>query len=149
MSRSLFIVAILAVLAAVLYVASQSVTSSGTYDLKANVTELRLNDSKILIGISNDRDEINFGAVAENMTVKKFLDLQNNEETDAVIRLETSGSISPYVLFPQREFLLKSGEKREVEMRFDGAKIGYYEGTLAVDIITPKNRLLAPLSLWK
>jgi acyl-coenzyme A synthetase/AMP-(fatty) acid ligase len=74
----------LAIIGAVHY-GSQSEISVASYDMKANVTELRINDSKILVGVSNDDYELNFGVLSVNMSVEKFIDFKNNEPKEVVL----------------------------------------------------------------
>jgi len=119
------------------------------YKLKANVTELRINNSKLLLGISNDPTEFNFGVVPENVTVRKILNLKNNENFDSVIKISISGNISKYIKLENNDFILKSKENKQLMVTFNAARIGYYTGEMEIYLITPKYEFLAPLSLWK
>jgi hypothetical protein len=139
---------IFAIFLVLLYFPIQTEIKLVTYDLKVNVTDLRVNNSKILIGISGDPYEMNFGTLPENLSVKKFLDLKNNEKIEALIKLSIDGNISDFIEISDTNFILKNGEEKQVEIFFNGtARKGFYEGNLSIEILTPKYIFLAPFSL--
>lgn len=143
------IAAIVLVLAVVLFLSMQKDTSVTNYALKGNVTDLRVNDSKIIVGVSNDPNELNFGMVSVNMTVQKFIDLKNTESNDAFVKISKVGNISSFVNVGSENFALGSGENRTVGVIFNGTQKGYYNGVLTILVETPKYTILSPLSLWR
>jgi hypothetical protein len=143
------ILAILLVLAVVLFLSMQKDTSVTNYALKGNVTDLRVNDSKIIVGVSNDPNELNFGMVVVNMTVQKFIDLRNTESNEAFVEISKVGNISSFVNVDSESFILGSGENHTVSVTFNGTQKGYYNGELTVTVETPKYLILSPLSLWR
>lgn len=140
---------IILVLAILLIFAIQKNLDITVYKLKANVTELRINNSRLLLSISNDPTEFNFGIIPENLTVKKILNLKNNENFDSIIEISISGNISKYIKLENTNFILKSKKSKQLDVIFNATKIGYYTGEMKIYIITPKYEFLAPLSLWK
>ena len=147
--KPIFVSIIVLFIVVIIVLAMQTNTNIVKYKLKANVTELRVNDSKLLLGISNDQTEFNFGVVPENITVKKILNLKNNENFDSLIKIYINGDISDYIYVGEENFVLKSKEGKQIEIIFNATKIGYYTGEIEVYITTPKYGFLAPLSLWK
>ncbi|MBN2094424.1 MAG: hypothetical protein JW727_00095 [Candidatus Aenigmarchaeota archaeon] len=136
-------------LIAVLVLGASAKVQETTYPLKANVTELRLNDSKILIGVSNDADQLDFGVVSVNMSVQKELDIRNFEKVPAKVIISRSGNIAPMVSVSESSIVLSGGETRKVFIEFNATEKGEYSGVLTMVVRTPKYAILAPLSLWK
>ena len=149
MKKKLILLAIAIFLIITIVLSTQTNLNIVKYKLKANVTELRINNSKLLLGISNDPTEFNFGIVPENITVKKILNLKNNENFDSLIEIHIDGNISDYIKVEEENFLLKGKENKQIDITFNATKIGYYTGEVEVYITTPKYEFLAPLSLWK
>jgi len=147
--KPIFVSIVVLFIVVIIVLATQTNTNLVKYKLKANVTELRINNSKLLLGISNDPTEFNFGIVPENITVKKILNLKNNENFDSLIEIHIDGNISDYIKVEEENFLLKGKENKQIDITFNATKIGYYTGEVEVYITTPKYEFLAPLSLWK
>ncbi len=133
----------------ILYMSMQNDVKRVEYDLKANVTDIRINDSKMLLGVSNDINELNFGAIPVNVSPQKFLDLKNNEPTQVLIEIHIDGNISEYIGLTDENFILDSGDAKQVGLTFYATKKGIYKGKIYVDAIIPTYKSLAFISLWK
>ena len=118
------------------------------YPLRANVTPLRIADSKIKVGVSVETDELNFGVVSENLTVRKFINLKNNDKVPVKMCMPSYGNIKQYVLLSKDNFILKEGQAVEVEIAFNATKVGLYSGELDVIAIKPKHPFLANFLGW-
>lgn len=151
MNKKLLVVVCICVIGVgiIISLSMQNNIKTVTYNLKANVTELRINNSKMLIGVSNNPDELNFGVLPVNLSIIKLLYLKNNEETKAVVKLAINGNISGFVEVTEECFILESKENKQVKLLFNGAKKGNYIGKINIDIITPKYAILELFSLWK
>lgn len=133
----------------ILFMSMQNNVKKIEYNLKANVTDIRINDSKMLLGVSNDVTELNFGSIPVNVSTKKFLDLKNNEPVVSLIEVYTTGNISEYIELTDKSFVLKSGDTKQVGLAFHATKKGVYEGKVHINAITPTYKILAFISLWK
>ncbi|MEA3255769.1 MAG: hypothetical protein U9Q22_08055 [Candidatus Altiarchaeota archaeon] len=118
------------------------------YPLRANVTPLRIADNKIKVGVSIETDELNFGVVSENLTVRKFINLKNNDKVPVKMCIPSYGNIKPYILLSKNNFILKEGQALEVEIAFNATKVGIYSGELDVIAIKPKHPFLANFFGW-
>lgn len=118
------------------------------YPLRANVTPLRTTDSKIRVGVSIETDELNFGVVSENLTVRKFINLKNNGKVPVKICIPSYGNIKPYIITRKNNFILREGQALEVEIAFNATRIGLYSGELDVIAIKPKHPFLANFLDW-
>ncbi len=133
----------------VLFMSMQNKVNTTEYDLKANVTDIRINNSKMLLGVSNDVTEFNFGSIPVNISTQKFLDLKNNEPIVSLIEIQINGTISDYVELTEDSFVLESGAMKQVGLTFHATKKGIYEGKIYIDVVTPTHQSLAFISLWK
>ena len=143
----LAVVAVL-VVAAVIYLAAQNDVIESKYALEGNVSDLNLNGSKIVVGVSNDPTELNFGAIAVNMTVEKFVEINNSADRPAFVKISMIGNIVPYIRRQDNNFILESGSNRSIGMIFNGTQKGYFTGQATIQVITPKYPVLSSLSLW-
>lgn len=144
----LYICAVIAV-GVVLFMSMQNDTNTIEYDLKANVTDIRINDSKMLLGVSNDVTEFNFGVIPVNVSTQKFLDLKNNELIVSLINIHVNGTISEYIELTEDNFILESGDTKQVGLAFHAKKKGVYEGKVYIHAVTPTYKILSFISLWK
>ena len=133
----------------IVIIATQTNSNIVNYKLKANVTKLRINNSQLLLGISNDQAEFNFGIVPENISVKKVLNLRNNENSDSIIKISIIGNISDYIKVEEENLILKSKENKQIVVTFNATNIGYYTGNMKIYITVPKYEFLAFLHLWR
>lgn len=112
---------------------------------RANITSPRIENSTVKVGVSADTSELNFGVVIQNMSVRKFLNLGNSDDSAVKVCIVAYGNISQFVDVQNNEFTLEGGDGREVMIEFNGDRIGVYSGE--VDVITkkPKYDFLKPL----
>jgi len=111
---------------------------------RGNITYLRVENRTIKVGVSADPDELNFGVVPQNMTVRKFINLRN-KDINVKVCIIPYGSISQFIKIEQNNFIMKTNESREVMIKFSGDKIGSYNGELDVITKKPKYGFLEPL----
>jgi hypothetical protein len=106
-----------------------------------------IDNDTIKVGVSADWNELNFGVVLQNMTVKKFLTI-NNTDVNMKSCVLSYGSIGPLIKVPENNFIIKTGEAKDVLLEFSGPDLGNYTGE--VDMITkkPKYGFLEPLLPW-
>jgi len=108
------------------------------YPVQGTIVPFTLENKTLKIGISADRDKLNFGVLPQNLSVRKFLNLKNREDSRARICVRTYGAIRDFVNITGDTFILEKGESREVQLIFGGDKIGNYTGE--IDVITKKVR---------
>lgn len=94
-----------------------------------------VNNDTIKVGVSADKSELNFGVVLQNMSVTKFVEINNKDVTVKECIL-SYGSIGPLIKIPENNFVLKTGESKAVTLAFSGSELGNYTGE--VDVITKK-----------
>ncbi|RLI91815.1 MAG: hypothetical protein DRO89_03235 [Candidatus Altiarchaeales archaeon] len=111
---------------------------------RGNITYPRVENRTIKVGVSADPDELNFGVVLQNMTVRKFINLRN-KDINVKVCIIPYGSISQFIKIKQNNFIMKTNESREVMIEFSGDKIGSYNGELDVITKKPKYGFLEPL----
>jgi hypothetical protein len=112
------------------------------YPTKGNVTPLLRTNKTIKVGVTTQTDELNFGVVPENLTVRKFINLRNNDKIAVKICVLSYGSIKPFIIVRDNDFLLKENDAKEVEIAFNATKIGSYRGEIDVVIRKPKYEAL-------
>ena len=102
---------------------------------KAAIVLPNLENETLKVGVSADKNELNFGVVIQNMSVTKFLNINNKDVTvkECVV---SYGSIGPLIKVPEKEFVLSTGESKMVSLEFSGSELGNYTGE--VDVITKK-----------
>ena len=106
------------------------------YPARGNVTSL--SKSRISVGIASQTYELNFGRIPENLTVRKFIDIANNEEVPVKICILKRGSIGPMLRIREDEFVLEEKGEREVELLFNGSEVGSYQGEIDVVVRKPR-----------
>ncbi|OYT39325.1 MAG: hypothetical protein B6U86_05395 [Candidatus Altiarchaeales archaeon ex4484_43] len=111
---------------------------------RGNITYPRVENRTIKVGVSTDPDELNFGAVPQNMTVRKFINL-HNKDINVKVCVIPYGSIRQFIKIEQNNFIMKTNESREVMIEFSGDRIGSYNGELDVITKKPKYGFLEPL----
>ncbi|HEX33027.1 MAG TPA: hypothetical protein ENG01_01270 [Candidatus Aenigmarchaeota archaeon] len=99
------------------------------YPVKANVTDV---GERANIGVSTDKDRINFGSVSKTLVVRKFLVIKNYENKTADVSLYIYGNVSAYAEIMENHFKLAPLSNKTVELKFNATDIGYYTGELDV-----------------
>ena len=113
------------------------------YPLKANITEL--NESKLLIGISTDPFDLNFGTIPKGLIVRKYLKISNNDEIPGIGRIYIKGNISKLVSFSSTSLKINAFETKEIEVKLNATDIGFYNGEIDLVIKKPSTKLLIPI----
>jgi len=109
------------------------------YPTSANVSLLNLSDKNIKIGVAPQTYEINFGNVPQNITVRKFIKLNNTYNADAKVCFIARGSIGPLIKTPEgKELVLLAHQDREVEIDFNSTEMGLYSGEMDIVIRKPR-----------
>ncbi|HEX54506.1 MAG: hypothetical protein DRO90_03165 [Candidatus Altiarchaeales archaeon] len=112
------------------------------YPTTGNITELNLENRTLRVGISTDRDELNFGVIPQNLSVRKFLNLKNKRDSRARVCIRAYGTISDFIKIKDSDFVMERGESREIELVFTGDSVGNYSGEIDVITKKPKYQLL-------
>jgi hypothetical protein len=107
------------------------------------------NNGTITAGVSVDRDKLNFGRIQSNLSgITKVLEIQYPFNVSSKICVMVQGDIKQFLETPNREFVMSSGEKREVQIRFSGSDIGNFTGEVDVLAKKPKYGFLDLLLPW-
>ncbi|HIE34562.1 MAG TPA: hypothetical protein EYP86_05425 [Candidatus Altiarchaeales archaeon] len=108
------------------------------YPVQGTIVPFTVENKTLKIGISADRDKLNFGVLPQTLSVRKFLNLKNREDSKARICVRTYGTIRDFVNITEDTFILEKEEYREVQLTFSGDRVGNYTGE--IDVITKKMR---------
>ena len=109
------------------------------YPAMGNVTSFVSENNTIKLGVTTQTDELNFGVVPENLTVRKFINLKNNKKGSVKICIISYGNIKDFIKVKDgNDIILKGNETKEVEILFNATKIGNYKGEIDVIIRKPK-----------
>ncbi len=112
------------------------------YPTKVNVTSLNLSDRLITVGVAAQTYELNFGNVPQNITVRKFINLRNNEDIPVRICILKRGDVSPFIHISQDNLILQSNETGEIEIKFNSTEVRTYSGEIDITVRKPKYPLL-------
>ncbi len=118
------------------------------YPAKGNVTPLMRENRSIRLGIAAETYELNFGSIPQNLTVRKLINLRNNEDVPVKVCVLCYGGIKPLITVDKNNLILKKDEAKEIEIRFNATNIGSYTGEVDVVIKKPKYDPLAYLLPW-
>lgn len=130
------LLALLALLAAVLYYPSMFEEESIVYGVRFSVGE-----EWTRAGVSADVHEFNFGAVGKGSSVKKTIELENKEETKAKALVAATGNVTPFLEF-RGEVIIPAGGKEKIEIIAKAQETGNYTGSLTVRILRPRQRFM-------
>ncbi len=87
------------------------------------------------LGINGDSDALHFGSVQPGGWAKKSIILSNNNTYILRVALSGTGNITPYLVFPENNFMLKSNETKTLDLWVqtpDTIGYGRYVGDLRV-----------------
>ena len=115
------------------------------YPAKGNVTELKIENQTLSVGVSVETFQLHFGRVPQNLTVRKIITLRNNENVPVKVRLRAFGNISQLIRFSKDELLLQPKKEARIYVIFNATKIGWFVGEVDVYLKKPKYRFLVPL----
>lgn len=111
------------------------------YPASVEIIQTRPEEQEILIGISVDPWDLNFGIVPAGSAGRRFVDLSNLQDSDVKVKFEVYGNISPMVSFSRNNFILKKGENSTVDIvvRTTRATLsGNYTGEIDTILKKPK-----------
>jgi uncharacterized membrane protein len=91
-----------------------------------------ISDKKI--GITIDTDALHFGSIFKGGSGSRSIVVENLGDVTSKYLLVPKGEVSSWVGLNESEFVLKSGESKEIEVNLYVPKdaIGEYEGTLII-----------------
>jgi hypothetical protein len=102
------------------------------------------------IGFDAGLKDLNFGAIQEKGSSRRFLNLVNGDDDLIKIRIMPFGNISKYVVISAKEFMMEAGDALNVTLSFvagEGGE-GNYTGGISVIKIKPRYEFLNPLLGW-
>jgi hypothetical protein len=91
----------------------------------------------IYLGVSVEKDEINFGIVPFNSKVVKFINITNNNDKEIEVKIICKGNITKFLKF-QQTFKLKPKEVKTIRVEADAKELGNFTGEINVITIIPK-----------
>lgn len=108
------------------------------------------NNGTITAGVSVDSDRLDFGRIQSNLSgITRLVNITYPFNTGSVkICVMSQGDIQKFLETPNREFVMSSGEKREVAIRFSGSAIGNFTGEVDVLAKKPKYGFFELLLPW-
>lgn len=108
------------------------------------------NNGTITAGVSVDSDRLNFGRIQSNLSgITRLMNITYPFRTGSVkICVMVQGDIKQFLETPDREFIMSSGEKKEVQIRFSGSAIGNFTGEVDVLAKKPKYGFFDLLLPW-
>lgn len=112
------------------------------YPTRGNVTTFNISEKKISVGIAPERDELNFGRVPEGVTIRKFINIQNNEDCTVKTFIRVYGDIRPLIKIRDEEIILEKNGQREVQIAFNATWVGAYTGEIDVIVKKPRYDML-------
>jgi hypothetical protein len=119
------------------------------YAVKVNVTPLDLSNRNLTVGVASQTDELNFGNLPQNITMRKFLNLTNNEDSPVKICIVKRGDAVENLYVAQGDSMVIPGkERREVELNFNSTLVGPYRGELDLVVRKPRNDALKYFVSW-
>ena len=104
--------------------------------------------SEIAIGVSTDKDNLNFGIVPTGGSYStRFIDITNEEDLPVKVVLESFGDILPLVEIKNPIYILQPGDSVKVEVILkttNETETGNYYGGIEILTVMPKNSFIAP-----
>ena len=109
--------------------------------VKGNLT------SNLYLGISTETNRLNFGKIPENLTVRKYISLTNQENVKVLVKVKVFGNISKIITPSVEKIILGPGENFQVEITANTTNRcpGFYDGE--IDIVV-KKPLISYLSFF-
>ena len=93
------------------------------------------------IGFDVGPEDLKFGLIPKGSSGQRFIKINNLNQSRFKIRIVPFGNISPYMHFNADNFMMKKGEKTEINVEFrtePDMELGYYDGGVAIMRIRPK-----------
>jgi hypothetical protein len=89
------------------------------------------------IGVSTDRDRLDFGILPKNARAIKIIDVKNDGEYPIKVHFVINGNISTIVEV-ENDVLLDAGKERNLSVKLFANEIGNYSGILQASLVTPR-----------
>ena len=114
------------------------------YAVKANVTILNTSNMNITVGVASQTDELNYGNLPQNITMRKFVDLNNSENSPVKICIIERGDVSGHLYVTQgNSMIIPAKEKGQLELGFNATDARVYSGEMDIVVRKPKYDLLS------
>lgn len=105
-------------------------------------------DKPIRVGIAGQQNELNFGVAPINSSVRKFINLGNSEQLPIKVHILSYGEMAQNINAPQKDFIMESGEEKEIEVAYNCTQIGEFKGEVDVLIRVPRYAPLKYVLSW-
>jgi hypothetical protein len=113
------------------------------YAVKVNVTALDLSNRNITVGVASQTDELNFGNLPQNITMRKFLVLNNSENVPVKLCIVKRGDAAGNLHVAQGDSMIIPGKGRlELELNFNATQVGPYRGEIDLVVRKPRHEEL-------
>jgi len=106
------------------------------FSMSAQVIKITGPETKI--GFAAQTDELNFGKIPLGGRSTKFIDVSNQFNYPAKIRLVMSGNITPFVDLSNEEMILGPLETGQISVCFNSREMGNYSGHINIISYLPK-----------
>lgn len=117
------------------------------YAVRANVTPLNLSNRNLTVGVASQTDELNFGNVPKNITIRKFININNSEPGPVRVCIVKRGDIADRMFITQGDTMtIGGGGSREIELNFNSTEVRTYRGELDIVVRKPRYGLLKDLT---
>lgn len=115
----------------------------------SNVTVFSVGkEDDIVVGLTKDPDNLNFGIIPEGGSGKRFVRLYNNKEIASKVKIVTFGNISDLITIGTNNAIIGRNDSIGIDLILDAsAGTGNYTGEIDLIIIEPKFNGLEVL-LW-
>lgn len=115
------------------------------YPTFGNVTELKIENKTISIGVATEPTQLNFGLIPANFTVRKIITIKNYENVPVKVKMKVFGDIKDFISFSRNDFILLPNEETKIYITFNATKLGNYTGEIDVIVKKPRSTILLPL----
>ncbi len=106
------------------------------FDMSAQVIKITGPETKI--GFAAQTNELNFGRLPLGGRSTKFIDVSNQFNSPAKVRLVMSGNITSFVDLSNEEMILGPLESGQISVCFNSREMGNYSGDINIISYLPK-----------
>ncbi len=137
MSRKILVV-LLAAIAVLMLGASDYlfIEDSNHFDMSAQTIKITGPETKI--GFAAQTSELNFGRLPLGGRSTKFIDVSNQFNSPAKVKLEMRGNITSFVDLSNEEMILGPFESGQISICFNSREFGNYSGDINIISYLPK-----------
>lgn len=137
---ALTVISVAALIGAAPFVISQTSVETQNVEFKpqANVTIVDNSTENVSLGVAPGGEGLDFGQMPLQATKRARKTVKLNSSKKALALTTSSGNISEFLEYEEKIYF--EGLK-EVEIKFRADEPGYYNGTLRMKILTPKNEV--------